>query len=71
MTEGTIRTIREDRGFGFIRPDGERDDIFFHADVVEGAPFDQLREGERVAFEAGPDPRNPSRRRAERVRPLD
>ena len=59
MAEGTIRTIRDDRGFGFL------------ADAVEGAPFDQLREGERVAFEAGPDPRNPSRRRAERVRPLD
>ncbi len=71
MAEGTIRTIRDDRGFGFIRPDGERDDIFFHADAVEGTPFDQLREGERVEFEAGPDPRNPSRRRAERVRPLD
>ncbi len=71
MAEGTIRTIREDRGFGFIRPDGERDDIFFHADVVQGAPFDQLREGERVEFEAGPDPHSPSRRRAERVRLLD
>ena len=71
MAEGTIKTIREDRGFGFIRPDGERDDVFFHAAAVEEVTFDQLREGDRVTFEAGPDPRNPSRRRAEQVRPLD
>jgi cold shock CspA family protein len=26
MTQGTIKNVRDDRGFGFIRPDGETQD---------------------------------------------
>ena len=71
MAEGTIKTIRDDRGFGFITPSGGGRDIFFHASVVEGMPFDQLREGQRVEYEEGADARDPSRQRAERVRVLE
>ena len=68
MTQGTIKTIRDDRGFGFIAPDGGAPDIFFHSSAVEDPTFDELREGQRVEFVSGPDPRNPSRSRAEHVR---
>ena len=71
MAQGTIKTIRDDRGFGFIAPDGGNQDIFFHSSAVEGRLFDQLRVGQRVEFEAGSDPRNPGRARAENVRPID
>ena len=67
MTHGTIKTIRDDKGFGFITPDGETQDVFFHSSALEYGAFDQLRQGERVSFTAGPDPRNPSRTRAETV----
>lgn len=67
MAQGTIRSIRDDRGFGFIRPDGATRDIFFHSSAVEDRQFDQLREGQRVEFTAGTDPRNPGRTRAEKV----
>ena len=70
MAEGTITSLRPERGFGFLRPDGERGELFFHASEVEGTTFEALREGARVAFEADADPRHPGRRRAERVRPL-
>jgi CspA family cold shock protein len=70
MAQGTIKSIRDDRGFGFIRPDGATQDIFFHSSAVEDRQFDQLREGQRVEFEAGVDPRNPGRARAENVRPI-
>jgi CspA family cold shock protein len=70
MTHGTIRSLRTDRGFGFISPDGGGEDIFFHNSAVAGRAFDQLQEGQRVAFETGPDPRNPQRTRAEDVRPI-
>lgn len=70
MAQGTIKSIRDDRGFGFIAPDGEDKDIFFHSSAVEDRQFDQLREGQRVEFEAGADPRDPQRQRAERVRPI-
>ena len=68
MAQGTIKTIRDDRGFGFIAPDGGAPDLFFHSSAVERPTFDELREGQRVEFVSGQDPRNPSRSRAEHVR---
>ncbi len=73
MALGTIKTIRDDRGFGFLSPDGTngRGDLFFHRSAVEGNGFDQLFEGQRVSFEEEPDPRDPTRRRAVQVAPVD
>jgi len=70
MTQGTIKSIRDDRGFGFIAPDGANQDVFFHSSSVEGGTFDSLREGQRVQFQMGSDPRNPGRSRAEHVQLL-
>ncbi len=33
---GTIKTVRADKGFGFIRGDGEKE-YFFHHTAVQGA----------------------------------
>lgn len=71
MTQGTIKTIRDDRGFGFIAPDGGSQDLFFHSSAVQGRTFEELREGQRVAFEPGTDPRNPGRSRAENVQLIE
>ena len=71
MTQGTIKTVRDDKGFGFIAPDSGNQDLFFHSSAVEYPTFDELREGQRVEFEAGSDPRNPARQRATRVRATD
>lgn len=71
MPTGTIKTIRDDRGFGFITPDsgrGSSDDLFFHASAVEGTTFDELQVGQHVSYEQEPDERNPRRQRAVRVR---
>lgn len=48
MAEGTIKRIT-DRGFGFIDT-GSGKDLFFHSSSVEGASFDELREGQRVTY---------------------
>ena len=71
MATGTIKTIRDDKGFGFIAPEGStgRNDLFFHRSAVENNGFDYLREGQEVTFDQEPDPRDPSRQRAVRVRP--
>ena len=68
MAQGTIKSLRNDRGFGFIAPDGGSQDLFFHSSAVERPTFDELREGQRVEYQSGQDPRNPSRSRAEHVR---
>ena len=68
MATGTIKRLARDRGFGFIRPDGESEDIFFHTSAVQGGGFDALNEGQQVEFEKGADDRDPRRSRALNVR---
>jgi CspA family cold shock protein len=48
MAEGTIKRIT-DKGFGFIDVGTEKD-LFFHSSSVQGATFDELREGQKVTF---------------------
>lgn len=73
MATGTIKTIRDDKGFGFVSPEGSnsRNDVFFHRSAVENNGFDLLREGQRINFDVEPDPRDPSRQRAVHVTPAD
>lgn len=65
MAEGTIKR-KTDRGFGFIRTE-KGQDLFFHMSSVEGTTFDELREGQKVAYVEGRGDKGP---RAESVKPL-
>ena len=51
MAKGTIAKLM-DRGFGFIKAEGEGD-LFFHSNDVEGVAFNSLSEGQEVEFEKG------------------
>ena len=68
MATGQIKRLVRDRGFGFIRPDGESQDIFFHTTAVQGMSFDELNEGQQVEFDTENDPRDASRSRAVNIR---
>jgi cold shock protein len=61
---GTIRTLRADKGFGFIK-DTAGNDYFFHQSAIFGETIADLREGDTVEFEVGQGPKGP---RAENVR---
>ena len=61
MTEGTIKKLVPDRGFGFIAADDGKE-YFFHRSGVQD--FDVLVGGEKVSFEIEPSPKGP---RANRV----
>ena len=63
MSQGTIKKLVSDKGFGFI--EGERGELFFHHTSVEGGSFESLREGQAVEFSEGRGPKGP---RAENVR---
>ena len=65
---GQIKRLDRERGFGFIRPEGASEDVFFHTSALEGLVFDQLNEGQTVSFEKQPDERDPRRSRAVNVR---
>ncbi|HTM32242.1 MAG TPA: cold shock domain-containing protein [Vicinamibacterales bacterium] len=49
---GTIKTLRADKGFGFIR-DSSGKEVFFHASAIYGEGIDALREGDGVEFDLG------------------
>jgi len=50
MQEGTIARLT-DRGFGFIRREGEEKDLFFHSSDLKNVEFNDLKEGDKVTFE--------------------
>lgn len=64
MEQGTIKRIT-DKGFGFISTKNSDNDMFFHSSSVEGADFNDLREGQAVTYTVGQGPKGP---RAENVR---
>jgi CspA family cold shock protein len=64
-SNGTIKRLVRDKGFGFIAA-GDGAEYFFHQSACSQTPFDQMREGEAVTFEKGQGPKGP---RAENVRP--
>lgn len=67
-SEGTIRRIVADKGFGFIAADGSRQEFFFHLSSCTAVEFTSLREGQRVTFEPTMGQKGP---RAEQVAPVD
>lgn len=68
MAEGVIKKLVVDRGFGFIQTSGARkSDVFFHFSAVEGARFEELREGQPVEYELSSDAPNPGRGKGPRA----
>jgi cold shock protein len=63
-TNGTIKRIVSDKGFGFIAA-GDGTEYFFHQSACPQTAFDQLREGQAVTFDVGRGPKGP---RGENVR---
>ena len=51
MAQGTIKWFSDQKGYGFITPDGGAKDIFVHYSVLQGEGFKTLAEGQRVSFD--------------------
>lgn len=66
MERGTIARLT-DRGFGFIAREGGQKDIFFHANELQNAQFNDLREGDPVTFEVGEGPKGPNAKNVNRA----
>ena len=49
---GTVESIKLDRGYGFIKRDGNGPDVFFHCSALQrGLMFDDALFQRRVEFE--------------------
>ncbi len=46
-----------DKGFGFITPEGQEKDLFFHRNSLVDVSFDELQEGDSVTFESEQSPK--------------
>ena len=57
MTIGTVKWFNATKGFGFIQPEDGTADVFVHISAVERAGISNLGEGQKLSFDATPDPR--------------
>ena len=57
MPEGRIKKLISDRGFGFI--EGDQGELFFHQSEVNDITFEELSEGQTVAYEVGQGRKGP------------
>jgi len=51
VTQGTVKWFNNQKGYGFIQPDGGGNDVFVHISAVEQAGISNLNEGQKVSFE--------------------
>lgn len=55
---GTIKRLT-DKGFGFIAPEGQDKDLFFHSSALVGVTFNELHDGDKVTFETEDSEKGP------------
>ncbi|PIR04701.1 MAG: cold-shock protein [Candidatus Liptonbacteria bacterium CG11_big_fil_rev_8_21_14_0_20_35_14] len=60
MQTGTIKTIVDGKGYGFIAREGEEKDLFFHSNELVGVSFTELKAGDAVTFQVVDGPKGPS-----------
>jgi len=51
MARGTVKWFNDNKGYGFITPEEQQQDVFVHFSCIEGSGFRTLHEGDQVEFE--------------------
>jgi cold shock CspA family protein len=67
MATGTVKWFNSEKGYGFIAPDDGSADLFAHFSAITGEGFKELREDQKVEFDAE---RGPKGMQAANIRPL-
>lgn len=67
MATGTVKWFNSEKGYGFIAPDDGSADLFAHFSAIAGNGFKELREDQKVEFDAE---RGPKGMQAANIRPL-
>jgi CspA family cold shock protein len=52
MSVGTVKWFNVQKGYGFIQPDDGSKDVFVHISAVERSGIGNLRDGQKVSYEA-------------------
>lgn len=67
MTKGVVKWFSNQKGYGFITPDGGGKDVFVHHSVIQGDGYKTLDEGQKVEFDITQGPKG---EQAENVKKL-
>lgn len=67
MATGTVKWFNSEKGYGFIAPDDGSADLFAHFSAIVSDGFKELREDQKVEFDAE---RGPKGMQAANIRPL-
>jgi CspA family cold shock protein len=54
MPTGKVKFFDDDKGFGFIAPEGGGKDVFVHITALQRSGIQSLDEGQKVSFETAP-----------------
>ena len=57
MATGTVKWFNSEKGYGFIAPDDGSADLFAHFSAITGSGFKELREAQKVEFDAERGPK--------------
>ena len=48
---GEVKWFSSDKGYGFIKQEGDAPDVFVHFSAINGTGYKSLNEGDKVTFE--------------------
>jgi len=58
--EGTIEKLFAEKGYGFIKVEGEEKNLYFSANELKNVKIEELKEGDKVSFEKADSPKGPN-----------
>ena len=59
MPTGTVKWFSDDKGFGFITPDDQSNDLFVHHSAILGEGYKTLTENAKVQYESAQGEKGP------------
>ncbi len=51
MPTGSIISFKEDKGYGFLRPQDGGDNVYVHVSALRAGGIDTITPGQRVSYE--------------------
>jgi len=57
MMTGSVKWFNNAKGYGFVKPDGQNEDVFVHFSAIDMDGYKTLKEGQKVEFEISQGPK--------------